>query len=265
MIKTAKEESSEEDFPEDVGAREATDAAAKELLETLGDLEEEYIGLLKIVEEYGDVYEKTYKQQKEKSEQDFKDLESRFDKNQISCKMQNYIKSDIHPKFYNEKLLKDDIEEARKSIGSMNWNCLEFSLSVKQKDKQYLDELKKYKDRVKGWFDDLDKLYKEADKLIDQREYKAAYAYTVEFKRVFDKVSELKDEKTLESNLTKYLATWIKSAYNYFYFNNKNMKIQAKYTKAKEKYQIFLKEELKELRNKFVKEVKYLTDEDIPE
>lgn len=265
-INEKKEDSRREDATKYVGALGATLEAEKELLDTLGNLEEEYISILEIVKAYKEEYDKTYRQQKCKSEQDKQELENLFNgEDKITNKMKCYIKDELHPILYNSETLINDIETARQLKGQNHWNCLEYSFDVREEKKVDLDKLKIYKDLVKVWFDDLDKnLYKKIIELDKQEEYQSAYALKVEFDRVFDKkIKDLKNAGILKEDVINAWQKWICTAYNYFYFNNKNLKIQAKNTNAKNKYEEYVKEETKGLRDKLIKNSRYLTPGDI--
>lgn len=154
-----------------------------------------------------------------------------------------------------EKELLKALIESRKCLNSNN--CIGNAEArkgwAKEEYEQYKDYpgkvSKDYQQKVNAWFTDLEALYTKAFEYINQQNYRALYAYRLEFEDVLEKVRRVPGIKAgvqqgrpievMQSELTESLRKWIYAAFEHFYWQDTWLKEKQEETKAKTTYENF--------------------------
>ena len=178
---------------------------------------------------------------------------------------------DLREQSYNDaqRALKDELEYA--------WNRLEDgkcyrdqAVVIKQRIAEQFEYYKKYKEQVTTWFKDLDDLYKKSEVLLDAENYKALYAYRLEFNYLLREARKLKqdeapgksksaeiakDHEWLKRLLTQYLWHYCMASYETFYWNKIWVNAVDQEKRARSHYKTFVETR----RDKFIREAQDIT------
>jgi hypothetical protein len=125
--------------------------------------------------------------------------------------------------------------------------------ALKNRAEENFDNSKKFKEKVTNWFKELEELYQKAEYLLNTENYKALYAYRLEFGSILHEVRELKKDDTTRQNhnntpkdyewlkqvLTKSLWKYCITTYEYFYWQKNWLEITEQEKRAKENYETF--------------------------
>lgn len=154
--------------------------------------------------------------------------------------------------------LKDQWDYARD--GFKNGKCCGEQASVKRdRTLEEFEKYKKFKEQVTTWFKELEELYKKAEALVETENYKALYAYRLEFDAILHEVRQLKhgyqaspvrDHEWLKSMLTQCLWNHCIATYEYFYWQKNWHDIVNNEDKVREAYNAFKESR----RDKFIRE-----------
>ncbi len=106
-------------------------------------------------------------------------------------------------------------------------NCLDQAVVKKACAKAAFEQEKGLSTRIAAWFVDLDGMFEEACKFGVAGNYRAVYAYKLEFEKVLDLVSKIPLDRPkghsgktglddYKSNLTELLKAWVNAAYQHY-------------------------------------------------
>ncbi len=244
-----------------------TSEATIEFQKNLENLDKEYKKEIpNIVDNYQQEYQSLVRENLSKAEEQYKKLVNwSDDSDNPGHKLREAI-TELREKFYN------DVEDCLK----VKWDCAreEFkhgkccrdqALEIKKRTEQQFEHYKKFKETVTTWFKELDNIYKKAETLLDLENYKALYAYRLEFYSILSEVRQLKQNETtrrtpnstvvkdpewLKSVLTECLRDSCLATYEYFYWEQKWIELIEEEKKAAENYQNFKNSR----RDKFIRE-----------
>ena len=237
-------------------ANNPTSEATTEFQKNLTILDKEYKDdVPKIVDDYQQEYSSLVREKLLKAEEKYKKLVNwSDDNNNPGHKLREAI-TELREKFYNdvEDCLKVKWDSAREEFKNGQC-CRDQALERKKITEKKFEDHKKFKERVNNWFKNLDNIYKEAEALLELENYKALYAYRLEFHSILCEVRQLKqnettgkkpnvpvakDSKWLKNALTECLRDSCLATYEYFYWQQNWIELTEQEKKAAEQYHNF--------------------------
>ncbi|WP_019503896.1 hypothetical protein [Pleurocapsa sp. PCC 7319] len=252
-----------------------TSEATKNLEKNLAILDKEYQEEIpKIVDDYQQEYPSWIREKLPKAEEQYKKLVNWSDDIDNPGKEFRQAIKELREKYYDdrENCLKVEWERTQQQLKNGKC-CRDRASELKKRAEQEFDNFKKYKDTINNWFKELDKIYKQAEVLLDQENYKALYAYRLEFDSILCEVkqlksdeskrrrqpgTEVKDHEWLKSMLTKYLQNYCLRTYEYFHWQKNWIELIEQEDKAATNYRDFKKSRAED----FVREAQ---DVELPE
>ena len=232
--------------------------ATKSLENNLAILNKEYQEeISKIVDDYQNEYPSWIREKLPKAEEQYKKLVNWSDDIDNPGKEFRQAIKELREKYYNdtENCLMVEWERTQQQLKNGKC-CRDRALKLKEITEQEFDDAKKFKDTVNNWFKELDKIYKQAEVLLDQENYKALYAYRLEFDSILQQLRQLKPDESkrrvlnstvvkdwewLKSLLTKYLRNYCLITYEYFYWQKNWLELIEQEEKAASSYRDFKK------------------------
>lgn len=228
----------------------------------------------KIVDDYQKEYQSFVRERLPKAEEQYKKLVNWSDDNENPGKEFREAITELKEKFYDcvENSLKDEWNNARHQFKNGKC-CRDQALELKKQAEEEFGAYKQFREKVTNWFKDLDDIYKKAEVLLDVENYKALFAYRLEFGSILHEVrqlkkhetkgrnqnsTEVKDHEWLKNILTKYLRNYCIATYEYFYWQKNWIELTEREQKARENYDEFKKNR----REKFIREAQ---DVQLPE
>jgi hypothetical protein len=250
--------------------------ATKELKKDFDIIEKGYREEIpKIIDDYQKEYFSTFlRVQLPKAEENYKKLYNWTNDNDNPGaeirKAINELREESYEKV--EANLKKQWESAWKELENGHYCRKEEALALKNRAGKNFETNKKFKDTVTNWFKQLDELYKKAEPLLDTANYKALYAYNLEFASILQEVKQLRKEDTkwqaqnpivkdhewLKTELTEHLRQYCLAVFKYFYWHKNSLEIAEKEKKAWESYDKFLQAR----RDQFIREAQDIETED---
>ena len=237
-------------------AKNPTSEATTEFQKNLTILDKEYKdNVPKIVDDYQQEYSSLVREKLSKVEEQYKKLVNwSDDSDNPGHKLREAI-TELREKFYNdvEDCLKAKWDSARKEFKNGKC-CRDQALERKKITEQQFEYYKKFQGRVTTWFKELDNIYKKAEALLDVENYKALYAYRLEFHSILCEVRQLKQNETkkitpnstvvkepewLKIVLTECLRNSCLATYEYFYWQQNWIELTEQEKKAAEQYHNF--------------------------
>lgn len=221
----------------------------------------------KIVDEYQKEYFQSFlRVQLPKAEENYK-------------KLYNWTNDNDNPGTEIRKAISELREESYEEVEANlenQWQCTwkelenghycrrEEALALKKRTGENFENYKKFKDIVTNWFKQLDDLYKKAEPLLETENYKALYAYSLEFAALLHQARQLKKEDTklqpqnlivkdhewLKSELTEHLRQYALAVFKYFYWYKNALEIAENEKKTRESYDKFRQNR----RDQFIRE-----------
>jgi hypothetical protein len=239
----------------------------KDFKKNLDTLEKAYKDeITKIVDDYQKEYDKTFRLKLERCEDYYKKLVSLTnDKHNPGPDLRAAI-NELREQSYNavEKNLKNAWDCAWDDLE--NGNCCQKQAQESQnKAQEEFEYYKKYREYIASLFQNLDDLEKEAERHQQTENYKALYAYRLEYHSILEELRHLKKDETMKSSpdtsilkdhewlksvLTTHLWNYCIATYESFYWQRKWEKLKEKETKARADYKSFQETR----RNKFIRE-----------
>ncbi len=237
-------------------AKNPTSEATTEFQKNLKILEREYQEALpKIVDNYQQEYLSLVREKLPKAEEQYKKLVNWSDDSDNPGSELREAITELRDKFYNdvEDCLKVKWDSAREKFKNGKC-CRDQALERKKITEQQFEHYKKFKERITTCFKKLDKIYKNAETLLDVENYKALYAYRLEFYSILSEVRQLKQNETtrktpdvvvvkepewLKNVLTECLRNSCLSTYESFYWQQNWIELTEQEKKAAEQYQNF--------------------------
>lgn len=236
-----------------------TSEATKDLEKNLATLNKVYQEEIpKIVDNYQQEYPSWIREKLPKAEEQYKKLVNWSDDIDNPGKEFRQAIKELREKYYDdrENCLKVEWERTQQQLKNGKC-CRDRAFKLKEIIEQEFDKSKKFKDTVNNWFKELDKIYKQADEvLLDQENYKALYAYRLEFDSILQELRQLKPDETkrriqnstivkdwewLKSLLTKYLRDYCLITYEHFYWQKNWLELIEQEEKAATNYRDFKK------------------------
>ena len=225
----------------------------------------------KIVDDYQKEYPSFIREKLPKVEEQYKKLVNWSD--DVDNPGDKYRKAitELRDKFYNhvEDCLKVEWDNARKEFKNGKC-CRDQALELKKITEKEFEHYKKFKETAIHCFKQLDDIYKKAEVLLDIENYKALYAYRLEFYSILHEVRQLKKNETkrptqsssvvkdhewLKSLLTGCLRNYCLATYEYFYWHNNWIDLIEQEKKAAQNYQNFKDSRM----DKFIREAQDVT------
>lgn len=228
----------------------------------------------KIVDDYQQEYPSWIREKLPKAEEQYKKLVNWSDDIDNPGKEFRQAIKRLREKFYDdaENCLKVKWERTQQQLKNGKC-CRDRALELKKRTEQEFDNHKKFKDTINNWFKELDSIYKKGEELLDQENYKALYAYRLEFYSILQEVRQIKPDETkrriqnltivkdrewLKGLLTKYLRNYCLITYEFFYWQKNWIELLERERKAAKSYQDFKSNR----REDFVREAQ---DVELPE
>ncbi|KYC36107.1 hypothetical protein WA1_40930 [Scytonema hofmannii PCC 7110] len=242
--------------------------ATKEFKKDVDILEKGYREEIpKIVDEYQKEYFQSFlRVQLPKAEENYKKLYNWTNDNDNPGTEIRKAISELRKESYEEveANLEEQWECAWKELENGYYCRREEALALKKRTGENFENYKKFKDTVTNWFKQLDDLYKKAEPLLETENYKALYAYGLEFAALLHQARQLKKDDTklhpqnlivkdhewLKSELTEYLRQYALAVFKYFYWYKNALEIVEKEKKARESYDKFRQNR----RDQFIRE-----------
>ncbi len=233
-----------------------TSEATKEFTKNLDLLEKGYKeDIPKIVEDYQKEYQQNFIREKlPKAEEQYKKLVNWTDDVDNPGERLRKAIRELRDKSY-EQVQANFKEQWNSAIDELkNGKCYrDQAQTLKNRAEEDFEILKKFKEKVTNWFKELEELYKKAEYLLNTENYKALYAYRLEFGSILHEVRELKkdeikgqahystpkDHEWLKRVLTKSLWKCCIATYEYFYWQKNWFEITEQEKRAKENYETF--------------------------
>lgn len=219
--------------------------ATKELKKDIDILEKGYREEIpKVVDDYQKEYFSTFlRVQLPKAEENYKKLYNwTNDNDNPGAEIRKAI-NELREQSYDEveDNLNNQWKSAWKELENGNYCRREEALALKKRAGEYFEDHKKFKDTVTKWFKQLDDLYKKAEPLLDKENYKALYAYSLEYADILHEVKQLniKEPEWLKSELTEDLRKYCLAVYKYFYWYKNSLEIVEREKKARDSYEKF--------------------------
>ncbi|MEH1983819.1 MAG: hypothetical protein V7L27_31945 [Nostoc sp.] len=219
--------------------------ATKELKKDIDILEKGYREEIpKVVDDYQKEYYSTFlRVQLPKAEENYKKLYNwTNDNDNPGAEIRKAI-NELREQSYEE--VEDNFnnqwKSAWKELENGNYCRREEALALKKRAGENFEINKKFKDIVTNWFKQLDDLYKKAEPLLDKENYKALYAYSLEYADILHEVKQLnrKEPECLKSELTEDLRKYCLAVYKYFYWYKNSLEIAEREKKARDSYEKF--------------------------